>query len=104
MTELSLVHRSRPATSGDAPYPGLLLLHGLGSNEMDLHTLATQLDPRLFAISARAPLAQIWGGFMWYDPAEGPGRGGSGIEASLDRLRLFLAEVLERYPVDPSRL
>jgi phospholipase/carboxylesterase len=103
MTDFSLVHRTRPAAGG-GPHPALLLLHGLGSNEMDLHMLATQLDPRLYAISARAPFGQPWSGYRWYDLAEGPGRGGLSIEASLDRLVRFLTEIAARYPVDPERL
>jgi phospholipase/carboxylesterase len=80
------------------------LLHGLGSDELDLYAIATQLDTRVFAISARAPNAYQWGGYMWYDLAEGPGLGGAGIQGSLDLLRSFLDEIVERYPVDAQRL
>lgn len=104
MTQLSLIHRTRPATAGKGPYPGLVLLHGLGSNELDLHMISQQLDPRIFAISARAPLENPWGGYMWYDLAEGPGLGGRSIESGLERLQRFLDEVLQTYPIDPSRL
>lgn len=104
MTDLSLVHVSRPATVGQAPYPTLILLHGLGSNELDMHMLAGQLDPRVFAISVRAPHLLPWGGYAWYDLAEGAGLGGPGIEASLAALWRFLQEALDDFPVDPNRL
>lgn len=103
MTDFSLVHRTRPAAGG-GPHPALLLLHGLGSNEMDLHMLATQLDPRLYAISARAPFGQPWSGYMWYDLAEGAGRGGQSIERSLERLGAFLQEMVDDYPIDPAQV
>jgi phospholipase/carboxylesterase len=41
---------------------------------------------------------------MWYDLAEGPGRGGKSIETSLDRLRAFLREIVDRYPIDPAQV
>ena len=104
MSEFSLIHQTRPASSGPAPHPCLLLLHGLGSNEMDLHMVATQLDTRIFAISARGPQPYQWGGYMWHDLAEGPGLGGAGIEGSLDLLRAFLNEIARAYPIDPARL
>jgi phospholipase/carboxylesterase len=71
---------------------------------MDLHMVATQLDTRIFAISARAPQPYPWGGYMWYDLDEGPGLGGAGIEASLDLLRSFIGEIVENYPIIPRRL
>ena len=102
---LSLVHRSHPARSGPAPHPGLILLHGLGSDELDLLALAPQLDPRLYAISVRAPFAYRWGGYMWYDiEQDGPGLGSESIEAGLAALWRFLGEALEAYPIDPRRL
>jgi phospholipase/carboxylesterase len=104
MTDLSLIHLSRPAAAGDAPYPGLVLLHGLGSNELDLHGIATQLDPRFFAVSARAPYPYEWGGYAWYDLAEGAGLGSPQIEASLRQIRDFLVEIVDAYPIDPHRL
>jgi len=102
MTGLSLVHRNRPA-SGTGPHPAVILLHGLGSNELDLLALASAIDPRLFVISARAPLAQ-GPGYMWYDLAEGPGLGGPTIERSLETLRVFLCECVECYGLDQNRI
>lgn len=102
MAGFSLVHQSRPP-SGTAPHPALILLHGFGSNELDLLALAGSIDSRLFVISVRAPFPQ-GPGFMWYDLDEGPGLGGAGIERSLALLRGFLGECLAAYDLDPTRV
>jgi phospholipase/carboxylesterase len=105
MPQLSLIYQTHPARAGTAPHPGLVLLHGLGSHELDLLSLASEIDPRVYTISARAPMAYRWGGYMWYDiERHGPGLGSESIEQSLDLLRQFLHEVVEVYPIDPARL
>lgn len=105
MPPTTLVHRVRPASSGAAPHPGLLLLHGLGSNEDDLFTLASQLDPRLTAISVRAPQSYRWGGYMWWDiDQESAGLGGAGIQASMKLLDRFLTEAIAAYDLDAARI
>jgi phospholipase/carboxylesterase len=43
----------------------LILLHGYGSNESDLFSLARELDPRLLIASIRGPWAAPRGGFCW---------------------------------------
>lgn len=109
MSDLSLLHLTRsPLTSSDGPPPALVLLHGVGSNEQDLFGLADALDPRLFVVSVRAPLAIGPGQFAWYrlnwtadgpvpvDPAES--------DASLHALREFLAALPAAYGIDPNRL
>jgi phospholipase/carboxylesterase len=99
----SLVHRSVAARAGQGPHPTLLLLHGRGSNELDLLGLAPYLDPRLFLLSARAPLAWM-GGYRWYD-SDRPGQAErQSFETSLTLLTRFLNEMTSVYPVDPSRL
>lgn len=105
MGEFSLVHRVQPARVGVTPHPGLLLLHGLGSNEDDLMGLAPQVDSRLTVVSARAPLPHGYGGFSWYEfERDGPGLGSTSIEAAFDLLRAFLFEIIEAYTLDPARM
>jgi phospholipase/carboxylesterase len=61
-----LVYRIRPS-AGD-PEGALVLLHGRGTDEHDLHPLLDVLDPerRLAGITPRAPLALPPGGWHWY--------------------------------------
>jgi phospholipase/carboxylesterase len=62
----TLVHRLRPAAG--EPEGALVLLHGRGTDEHDLHPLLDILDPerRLVGITPRAPLALPPGGWHWY--------------------------------------
>jgi phospholipase/carboxylesterase len=95
-----LVHRTLSARAGQAPHPALLMLHGRGSNELDLLGLAPHLDPRFLVVSARAPYA--WqGGYRWYE-LEGPNR--QDTESFTESLKLllgFIDDVLDAYPIDP---
>lgn len=102
----SLIHRTTPAGKGLPPYPGLLLLHGRGANELDLLSIGAAIDPRLFIVSARAPFELGPAAFYWYD-LEGAlvGRPSSEtIEVSLDLIKAFIPEMLEAYSIDPGRL
>jgi phospholipase/carboxylesterase len=61
-----LLHRIRP--SAGEPEGALVLLHGRGTDEHDLHPLLDVLDPerRLVGVTPRAPLSLPPGGWHWY--------------------------------------
>lgn len=63
---MTLVERVRPAAG--EPEGALVLLHGRGADENDLHGLLDQLDParRLVGVTPRAPLSLPPGGAHWY--------------------------------------
>ena len=46
--------------------PLLVLLHGYGSNELDLFSFAEELPDELLIVSARAPYEMGMGGYAWY--------------------------------------
>ena len=100
-SEFSLVHATRPARRGDGPHPGLLLLHGRGTDEHDLLPLAGELDARVFTVSARAPFRFPYGGHAWYDlDPRGVGfPGGDSLAQSLSLLDRFIDEILSAYPI-----
>ena len=62
----ALTHLVRPAAH--APDGALVLLHGRGTDEHDLHSLLDLLDPgrRLVGLTPRGPLALPPGGAHWY--------------------------------------
>jgi len=106
MSELSLVNIFQPALKGEAPHPALILLHGLGSNERDLISMAPAFDPRLAVVSVRAPLAaQNAGGYMWFDyETDGLGLGGRGLQHGVRVLYDFLANAIDSYDLDARRV
>lgn len=99
----SLYHVYQEPREGGPPHPAVLFLHGRGADEYDLLGLGAELDPRLFTVSARAPV-EMWGGYHWYMPGELGSRDSGGFERSLALLQAFAAELPSLYPIDPARL
>lgn len=103
-SQLALHHIVQtPRVQQAEPYPALLLLHGRGADEADLLSLADELDPRLFVVSARAPLP-LGPGFAWYHLADVGNPEPSSFAASLSALQRFVAELPRAYPIDPARI
>ncbi len=46
--------------------PALILMHGYGSNEKDLLTLAQHIDPSVLVICPRAPITLMENKYSWY--------------------------------------
>ncbi|WP_152286588.1 alpha/beta hydrolase [Flavicella marina] len=63
-TSLHYVERL-PKTRNATP-PLLILIHGYGSNEMDLFSFAEELPEDLHIVSLRAPLELGYNSFAWY--------------------------------------
>jgi phospholipase/carboxylesterase len=63
---MTLTVLERPAAG--EPQGSLVLLHGRGADEYDLHPLLDALDPerRLYGVTPRGPLALPPGGAHWY--------------------------------------
>lgn len=106
--ELSLVHEvMEPRENSEKP-PLLLMLHGYGSNELDLYSMASTLNRKFMIVSARAPLALPWGGFAWYEiNFNETGAKMSNLEqarSSLEKLRNFIKEVQQVYHCDPEQI
>lgn len=105
---LGFQHLVRPPTlSGQNHPPLLLLLHGVGSHEGDLLTLASKLDPRFHTLSLRAPFPIGPGGYAWFEvelspisPVIRPEQ----AEASRARLAKFIPAAVEEYRADGSRV
>jgi len=49
-----------------AKLPVLILLHGFGSNDQDLFSMANQLPKEMLIISARAPYTLSQGSYAWF--------------------------------------
>jgi phospholipase/carboxylesterase len=107
MKDLSLVHLVRhPLVEESAP-PLLLLLHGVGSNEHDLFSLAPSLDKRFLIISVRAPNILGPNSYAWFEVSftpQGPVINPAQAEASRKAMIVFLNEAVAAYGADPKQV
>ncbi len=93
---MSLTHLERPAAG--EPAGALVLFHGRGTSEHDLHPLLDALDPerRLLGLTPRAPLTMPPGGAHWYAFRSvgfpDPGTFGSGYQQASQWLDAVLEE------------
>lgn len=106
--QFRLKHRIRRNTVGNAENaPCLLLLHGVGANEVGLIDLAMEQDPRLVVILVRAPLAFGPAQFGWFQVAfttSGPAINPEQAEAARHGLLDFIDVLPQAYGVDPRRV
>ena len=87
--------------------PVLVLLHGVGADELDLLPVAEALDPRLLVVSLRAPYEAEPMGYAWYAldwRTTPPTPRVDQAEASRAALVAFLPELVARTGGDPDRL
>ncbi|MBK3780412.1 prolyl oligopeptidase family serine peptidase [Paraburkholderia aspalathi] len=63
---MGLLYRMHLPASGAAGAPVIFLLHGMGSNEQDLMTLAGAFPDKYAVVSLRAPYELQPGSYEWY--------------------------------------
>ena len=106
--EVSLTHLVRHPTSKTEHPPLLIILHGVGANEQNLHApLAPHFDPRLLVVSLRSPIELGPNAFGWYKV--GFSEDGVVIDAEEeDRGRQQLLKVIDEvvvyYDADPNKV
>lgn len=105
---LPLAHRIRMPRNGDhANAPCLLLLHGVGANEVGLASIAAQIDPRFTVILVRSPLQfgpMQFGFFQVAFTASGPQINAEQAEQSRQLVGAFIERLPEVYGIDPKRV
>jgi Predicted esterase len=108
---LVLVHRVREpreaAPAGGRPPPLLLLLHGVGSNELAMASLASSFDPRFVVISVRAPIMLEPFAFAWFHVTfteRGPVIDAEEARAAWQTMARFIDEAVGAYDTDPTRV
>jgi phospholipase/carboxylesterase len=87
--------------------PLVVLLHGVGADELDLLPVADALDPRLLTVSLRAPYETDPMGYAWYAvdwSTAPPEPNADQAEASRAALAAYLPELTARAGGDPDRL
>ena len=108
---LSLVHSLRDPEpgalrDGERP-PLLLLLHGVGSNERSMASMAGAFDPRFLVVSARSPIVLGPDAFAWFHvtfTAQGPVIDRDEAAAGWAHVARFVDEAVTAYGADPARV
>jgi phospholipase/carboxylesterase len=102
-TDLALRYLVKPATITTGKQKALILLHGVGSNEQDLFSLAKYLPANYTVISPRGPFVLGEGRFAWYqvDFSSGTPEINADQEAqSRKTIREFIVQLKEKYKLD----
>ncbi|NEM98401.1 alpha/beta hydrolase [Pontibacter burrus] len=103
LTNLALDYLVRPATESSGEQKALILLHGVGSNEQDLISLAQFMPGNFTVISPRGPFALGEGRYAWYqvDFSTGKPSINAAQEAqSREIIKDFVAQVKAIYSID----
>ena len=88
------------------PKACVVLLHGMGGDEMNLATIATAIDRETLVVLARAPLQFGPGQFGWFRAAftaSGPSIVASEAETSRLALIRFVTQLQSAYGVSPQK-
>lgn len=102
-----LTYRLRPAPEGQGAAPCLVLLHGVGANELGFIELAHKIDPRLTVVLARGPFEFGPMQFGWFQvrfTPNGPAINPAQAEHSRRKLLDFIARLPQLHDVDPARV
>lgn len=97
-----LHHLVREPIVKSANAPVIILLHGVGSNEEDLFSLANHLPDNFLVISARAPIGLEENSFAWYQVDFSTGKPVFNVaqqENSRAILIKFIDQIKEKYAV-----
>ncbi|WP_420477162.1 alpha/beta hydrolase [Noviherbaspirillum sp. ST9] len=107
-SSLGLAHRVRtPSVASESGSPCLILLHGVGANEVHLTDLARQLDPRLTVLVARGPLEMGAARFGWFPVRFTPGGpviDAAQAERAREALITFIDGLPAAYGIDRRRI
>lgn len=101
--ELALKYLVKEPTIKSGKKKAIILLHGVGSNEGDLFSLADQLRGEYYIISPRGKYTLSNGSYAWYDVDFSTGKPVFNKEQELqsrETILLFMKQVKEKYGLD----
>ena len=106
--DLSIKYLIKEPQSKTSESPLLLLLHGFGSNESDLHSFANYLPENHYIVSIRAPFKLPNGGFAWYNISfdEDLNKFNDHDQAkdSINKIINFIDELSNKYLIDKNKI
>lgn len=97
----------RPARAGPGKPPVLILLHGVGSNERDIASIAPAMDPRFLVLSVRSPIELGPDAYAWFHVSftpQGPTINAQEAEAAWKTLANFIRQIVAKHNGDASRV
>lgn len=108
MLDLPLKFLERPALPGTSQPWLLVLMHGVGSNERDLFSLAEHIPPHFCVLSLRAPYCLGPAAFSWFDFSIEPD-GSRTIDAAQEAasralVAQLLASAAQQLDIAPERV
>ena len=84
-------------------YPAIFLMHGMGSNEQDILTLASGLEKDAYIFGIRGPIEQPPG--FAYFTIEGFGKPHRSVfDDTVRKLEAFIENALSTYAIDPEKV
>jgi phospholipase/carboxylesterase len=106
--DLSIRYLIKEPQSKTSESPLLLLLHGFGSNESDLHSFANYLPENHYIVSIRAPFKLPNGGFAWYnisfDKDMNKFNDQDQAKDSINMIINFIEELSNKYLIDKDKI
>ena len=106
--DLSIKYLIKEPQSKTSESPLLLLLHGFGSNESDLHSFANYLPENHYIVSIRAPFKLPNGGFAWYnisfDKDMNKFNDQDQAKDSVNMIINFIEELSNKYLIDKDKI
>lgn len=106
-TTLEYIERP-PKSQSNEPAPLLVLLHGYGSNELDLYSFADELQDELHIVSLRAPHNLGGHGFAWYsinfDADQNKFSDLDEAKVSQKKIAAFINEFVANNPINKNKI
>lgn len=96
-----------PRIKAGGKAPVMVMLHGVGSNENDLISLADAIDPRFALYSLRAPIVLGPQSYSWFQvnfTSQGPVHDPVGAEKSRLMLKEFIEEIKKNPALDSNQI
>jgi phospholipase/carboxylesterase len=98
-----LPYLTREPLTASANKKAIILLHGVGSNEKDLFSLASQLPNEFYIISPRGPFILSVGRYAWYNVNFSTGKPVYNAEqeaTSREIIRIFIQQIIDKYKLN----
>ncbi len=105
--QLSLQYKIREVSKATKNTPIIIFLHGYGSNEEDLFSLAQFVPAHYTVVSARAPITLSQGSYAWYNLGRSNGKINSKIEDHLNAIKIleiFIEQLKKKYLFDHKQI